>query len=70
MRNLAVRVALAGLFVVACGVAAYLLWANESRARRESQSFRTFEAAAITGAAVKKGETLTKAKDGEKKKKN
>jgi CHASE3 domain sensor protein len=46
MRNLAVRLTLAALFVVACGVAAYLLWNNESRARRDSQAFRTFESAA------------------------
>ncbi len=46
MRNLAVRLALAGLFVVACGVAAYLLWNNELRARNESATFRTFESAA------------------------
>jgi hypothetical protein len=48
MRNLAVRLALAGLFVVACGVAAYLLWMNESRARSDSQAFRTFDEAALT----------------------
>lgn len=48
MRNRAVRVALAGMFIVACGVTAYLLWINESRARSESQASRTFDAAAIT----------------------
>ena len=47
MRNLAVRVTLAGLCVVACGVAAYLLWIGESRARRDREAFRTFESAAI-----------------------
>jgi CHASE3 domain sensor protein len=50
MRNLAVRVTLAVLFVVACGVAAYLLWINESRARRDSEAFRTFDAAALAAA--------------------
>ena len=48
MRSLAVRVTLAGLFVVACGVAAYFLWISESRARRDAEAFRTFESAAIT----------------------
>lgn len=50
MRNLAVRVTLAVLFVGACGVAAYLLWINESRARRDSEAFRTFDAAALAAA--------------------
>ena len=48
MRSLALRVTLAGLFVVACGVAAYVLWFSESRARREAEAFRTFESAAVT----------------------
>ncbi len=48
MKNLAVRLAFAGLFVVACGASAYLLWTNESRARSESAVFRTFESAALT----------------------
>jgi hypothetical protein len=48
MRNVAVRLMLAALFVVACGLAAYLLWINESRARTESQAFSTFESAALT----------------------
>ncbi len=48
MRNLAVRLALAGLFVGACGAAAYLLWTNESRARIESATFRTFTSAALS----------------------
>jgi hypothetical protein len=47
MRNLAVRLSLAALFVIVCGAAAYLVWTNESRARRESQAFRNFEAAAL-----------------------
>ena len=47
MKNLAVRLALAGLFVAACGVSAYLLWDNESRARNESATFRAFESAAL-----------------------
>ena len=47
MRNMAVRLMLAALFVVACGLAAYLLWINESRARTESQAFSTFESAAL-----------------------
>jgi len=48
MRNVAVRLMIAALFVVACGLAAYLLWINESRARTESQAFSTFESAALT----------------------
>ena len=48
MRNVAVRLMLAALFVVACGLAAYLVWINESRARTESQAFSTFESAALT----------------------
>lgn len=48
MRNLAVRVALAGLFVVACGVAAYLLWTNDFRARSEAGASRAFDSAAVT----------------------
>jgi hypothetical protein len=50
MRSLAVRVTLAALFMLACGVAAYLLWINESRAGRDSEAFRTFESAAIAAA--------------------
>jgi len=50
MRSLAVRVTLAALFVLAYGVAAYLLWINESRAQRDSEAFRTFESAAIAAA--------------------
>jgi hypothetical protein len=48
MKNLAVRLALAGLFVVACGASAYVLWTDESRARSESATFRTLESAALT----------------------
>jgi len=48
MRNVAVRLMLAALFVVACGLAAYLVWINESRASTESQAFSTFESAALT----------------------
>jgi hypothetical protein len=48
MKNVAVRLMLAALFVVACGLAAYLLWINESRARTESQAFTTFESTALT----------------------
>jgi hypothetical protein len=50
MKNLAVRLALAGLFVVACGASAYVLWTDESRARSESATFRTLESAALTAA--------------------
>jgi hypothetical protein len=50
MRNLAVRLTLAALFIVACGVAAYLLWSNESRARSDSEAFRAFDSAARTAA--------------------
>jgi hypothetical protein len=47
MRNLAVRVALAGLFVVVCGAAAYLLSSNEFRTQRDGGAFRAFESAVV-----------------------
>src|SRR5512132_3505658 len=47
MRNLAVRLALAALVVSVCGVAAYLVWSNEVRARSNSQTFSAFESAAL-----------------------
>lgn len=47
MKNLAVRVTLLGLFVVAAGVAAYLIREGQSRARVETRAARTFDVAAI-----------------------
>ena len=46
MKNGAVRLSLAVLFVIVCGASAYLVWINEARARGASQAFRTFESAA------------------------
>src|SRR5512132_859231 len=48
MKNLAVRLALAALVVSVCGVAAYLVWSNEARARSDSQAFSAFDSAAFS----------------------
>jgi hypothetical protein len=42
MKSLAVRVTLLGLFVVVIGVAAYLFWTGEVRARRDAAAVRGF----------------------------
>ena len=47
MKNLAVRLTLLGLFVIATGAAAYLFWTGESRARIETGAARAFDAAAL-----------------------
>jgi hypothetical protein len=47
MKILAVRLSLAALFVIVCGASAYLVWKTEARERDASQTFRTFESAAI-----------------------
>lgn len=47
MKNLAVRLTVLGLFVVASGVSAYLVWISEARARREVNEARAFETAAL-----------------------
>ena len=47
MKNLAVRLTVLGLFVGASGVAAYLVWTSEARARRDASEARTFETAAL-----------------------
>jgi hypothetical protein len=47
MKNLAVRLTLLGLFVVAIGVAAYLFWMGEARAQAEARAARAFDAAAV-----------------------
>ena len=46
MKSLAVRVTLLGLFVVVVGVAAYLFWTGEVRARRDAAAVRGFGEAA------------------------
>jgi hypothetical protein len=46
MKSLAVRVTLLGLFVVVIGVAAYLFWTGEVRARRDAAAVRGFGEAA------------------------
>ena len=43
MKNMAVRLALLCLFVVASGVAAYLVWTGESLGRRDVDAARRFE---------------------------
>lgn len=43
MKNLAVRLTLVALFVIATGASAYLFWMGESRARGEAQAARTFD---------------------------
>lgn len=43
MKNLAVRLTLVALFVIATGASAYLFWMGESRARAEAQAARTFD---------------------------
>ena len=48
MKNMAVRLALLCLFVVASGVAAYLVWTGESLGRRDVDASRRFEHAAFT----------------------
>jgi len=48
MKNMAVRLALLCLFVVASGVAAYLVWTGESLGRRDVDAARRFEHAAFT----------------------
>ena len=47
MKSLAVRLTVLGLFVVASGVAVYLVWASEARARRDAIDAHAFEAAAL-----------------------
>jgi hypothetical protein len=47
MKNMAVRLALLCLFVVASGVAAYLVWTGESLGRRDVDAARRFEHAAF-----------------------
>lgn len=47
MKNMAVRLALLCLFVVASGVAAYLVWTGESLGRRDIDAARRFEHAAF-----------------------
>jgi len=47
MKNLAVRLTVLGLFVVASGVSAYLVWTSEGRARRDASEARAFENAAL-----------------------
>jgi hypothetical protein len=50
MRNRAVRAALFGLFLVAVGVAAYLFWIGESKAREEEQAALAFDGSARAAA--------------------
>jgi hypothetical protein len=47
VKNLAVRLTVLGLFVVATGMSAYLVWTSEGRARRDASDARTFENAAV-----------------------
>ena len=47
MKNLAVRLTVLGLFVVASGVSAYLVWTSEARGRRDASEARAFETAAL-----------------------
>ena len=47
MKNLAVRLTVLGLFVMASGVAAYLVWSSEARARRDVSETRAFETGAL-----------------------
>ena len=47
MKSLAVRLTVLGLFVVASGVGAYLVWTSESRAARDASAARAFDAAAL-----------------------
>jgi CHASE3 domain sensor protein len=48
MKSLAVRLTVLGLFVVASGVGAYLVWTSESRAARDASAARAFDAAALS----------------------
>lgn len=47
MKSLAVRLTLLGLLVIAIGVAAYIVWASESRGHIDRNAARAFDAAAI-----------------------
>ena len=47
MKNMAVRLTLVCLFVVASSVAAYLVWTGESLAGRDGNAARQFEHAAF-----------------------
>jgi len=47
MQSLAVRFTLLGLFVLSTGVAAYVIWTGETRARGEATTGRSFEEAAL-----------------------
>jgi hypothetical protein len=47
MKSLAVRLTLLGLFVVSTGVAAYLFWTGEARARTDTMAARALDEAAI-----------------------
>jgi hypothetical protein len=47
VKNLAVRLTVLGLFVVATGMSAYLVWTSEGRARRDASDARAFENAAL-----------------------
>jgi CHASE3 domain sensor protein len=52
MKSLAVRLTLLGLLVVAIGVAAYVVWAGQSRAQIDRNAARAFDAAALDAARV------------------
>lgn len=47
MKNLAVRLTLLGLFVVATGVTAYVLWTDSARTRHGAATLSGFDAAAV-----------------------
>ncbi len=47
MKSVAVRLTLLGLFVVSAGVAAYVFWTGEARARAEASTARGFDEAAL-----------------------
>ena len=47
MKSVAVRLTLLGLFVVSAGVAAYVFWTSEARARSHANTARGFDEAAL-----------------------
>jgi hypothetical protein len=47
MKNLALRLTLLGLFVVATGVAAYVSWMDNGRTRQDALALSAFDAAAV-----------------------